>query len=892
METRGEALRGVGGSTNSMRRIVVSAVLALAGFTILAAASATTTQLPRGIRPTHYDLTLVPDLQSASFRGSATIAIDVARPTRRITLNALELSFQAARLVGGAAARPFAAPQIEVDGPAQTATFRFDRPIAPGSYRLTLEYTGHIGTQATGLFVIEYETAAGRERALYTQFEDADARRVLPCWDEPAYKATFALEAIVPDGQMAVSNMPVARESELGDGRKRVRFAPSPPMSTYLLFFAAGDFERAATRVGGTELGVITRRGALPQAAFVLDSSATLLREYNDYFALPYPLPKLDNVAGPGGSQHFDAMENWGAIYSFERALLLDPSIATEVTRQRVFSVVAHEMAHQWFGDLVTMRWWDDVWLNEGFARWMDNRAKERIHPEWNTRLGAVDGREAAMALDALASTHAVVQHVPSPQAADLTFDSITYDKGHAVIRMLEAYVGADAWRAGVRRYLAQHAYGSAVSDDLWRAVEAAAGRPVTAIAHDFTLQPGVPLIRVERAVCTGGRTTLELTQGEFSTDRPQKQPLRWRVPVIAASLDTATPVRRLVGGGKATLTVSGCGPVIVNAGQSGYYRTLYLPPQFAALAAQFAAVAPIDQLGLLSDSWSLGLAGLQPVSDVLDLANAVTADADPQVIGKVAAILYGLDDFYATDPERRARFRRFAAPRLAPALARIGWARGPGESSAVGILRQLLIGTLSALGDPGAIAEARRRYAARVTDPAAVPAELRQAITAVVARHADAQTWDELRAAANAEQSPLVRQTLYRLLSSTEDDGLARRALELALTPQPGATSTADMIGAVSALHPDLAFDFALAHLDAVIAALDGAARAKYIARLTQPSLDPAMLGKLKAYTIEHLPVDARLEAEASLAIIAYRIAVRRERLPAVDAWLARRPD
>jgi aminopeptidase N len=892
-----------------MRRVAAAAVLVLAGLSCVApaaraaatGAAPATTQLPRGVRPTHYDLTLMPDAKSASFSGHVTIAIDVARPTRRITLNAADLDFKAATLASGTAAQlrgeaaaPVAAvPQIGIDAPAQTATFTFDRPIARGSYLLTLDYTGRIGRQTFGLFVIDYETTVGQERALYTQFENAEARRVFPCWDEPAYKATFELEAVVPSGQMAVSNMPVALERELGDGRKRVRFAPSPQMSTYLLFFASGDFDRAVTRVGSTELGVITRRGALSQAAFVLDASATLLRLYNDYFAVPYPLPKLDNVASPGSSQTFDAMENWGAIFNFERAMLLDPSIATETTRQRVFTVVAHEMAHQWFGDLVTMLWWDDLWLNEGFASWLETRATERIHPEWNAQLDAVEGREDAMARDALASTHPIVQHVVSAEAANQTFDSITYQKGEAVIRMLEGYVGADAWRAGVRRYIAQHAYGSTVSDDLWRAVEAAAGKPVMAIAHDFTLQPGVPLIRVTQSACIDGRTTLELAQGEFSKDRPQKKALRWRVPVIAASLAAAAPVRQLVSGGKATLSVSGCGPVIVNAGQSGYFRTLYGPAQFAALAAQFAAVAPIDQLGMLSDSWSLSLAGLQPVSDVLDLANAVPADADPKVTGQVAAILDGLNDYYyAGDPERRARFRRYAAPRLSPALARIGWARQAGEASAVGILREQLIGTLSALGDPGVIAEARRRYAARGSDPAAVPAELRLAITGVVARHADAQAWDELRAAANAEKSPLVRDKLYFLLGSTEDEGLARRALDLALTPEPGATMTASMIQAVAQLHPELAFDFALARLDTVNAALEAPARTRFIARLAQPSLEPAMIGKLKTYADEHLPADTRLDAESAMAIMAYRIGVRRERLPAVDAWLAPRPD
>ncbi|WP_229507659.1 M1 family metallopeptidase [Massilia sp. Dwa41.01b] len=292
-----------------------------------------------------------------------------------------------------------------------------------------------------------------------------------------------------------------------------MRFAPTPAMSTYLLFFALGDFERATTTVDGTELGVVTRRGSLPQAAFALESSGAILREYNDYFGVRYPLPKLDNVAGPGRSQFFGAMENWGAIFTFEYALLLDPAISTQRDKQEIFATAAHEMAHQWFGDLVTMRWWDDLWLNEGFASWMESRMTARLHPEWNTALDTVNGRDAAMRRDALATTHPVVQHVATVEQASQAFDEITYQKGEAVIRMLEAYVGEDAWRRGVRAYMREHAYGNTASNDLWRQIERAAARPVTQIAHDFTLQPGVPLVRVALPVCKGGKMTIALAR-------------------------------------------------------------------------------------------------------------------------------------------------------------------------------------------------------------------------------------------------------------------------------------------------------------------------------------------------------------------------------------------
>jgi aminopeptidase N len=882
-----------------MRRIVVSAIaLALTGLSVAASAQAdastvaaveqATTQLPRDVRPTHYDVAVSPDAAKLSFHGAVTIDIDVLQATNSITLNAIDMTFPSVILSSKNPFQTVTSPAVKIDADAQTATFTFDRVITPGSYQLSVLYTGKIGTQATGLFAIDYDTKSGKKRALYTQFENSDARRFIPCWDEPAYKATFDLTVSVPSAQMAVSNMPVVQRAEHG-GRSLVRFAQSPKMSTYLLFFALGDFERATAKVGDTEVGVVTQKGSVSQAAFALESSQAILREYNDYFGTPYPLPKLDNIASPGSSQFFSAMENWGAIFTFEYALVLDPTISTQADKHGVFTTEAHEMAHQWFGDLVTMNWWDDIWLNEGFASWMEGRTTAKLHPEWNTALSAVRVRERAMSRDAVATTHPVVQHVETVEQASQAFDSITYSKGQAVIGMLEGYVGADAWRDGVRRYMKAHAYGNTVTDDLWREIEVTAGKPIAEIAHQFTLQPGVPMIRVDQATCAAGKTTLQLTQGEFTKDRPDKKPLLWRVPVIAQVVGSRTPVRTLVTDGKATLELPGCGAVIVNAGQSGYYRTLYAPMQFTAIKDSFAKLAPIDQLGVMNDMWALGMAGLQPVSDYLDLAKATPIDADPQIWGDIAGDFQTIDELYNGDPKRQAKFRTFAIARLAPVFATIGWIARPGESDPVTILRLRMIGALSALGDPAVIGEARRRYAAQASDPAAMPAALRKTILGVVARHADAATWDQLHAAAIAEKTPLIKDDLYSYLSTTEDESLARRALDLSLTDEPGATNSAGMISEVALLHPTLAFDFAMAHMAQVDAKVDSTSLSRYYPRLGNNSLDPAMIDKIKAYADAHLAAKSRRDASTAIANITYRIKVRNERLPTVDAWLQR---
>jgi aminopeptidase N len=874
-------------------RLIASAVLALAATCSLAThaaprvpAAVVTTQLPRTAVPRHYDVALVPDAAAGTFTGKVTITLDVVKATSTITLNAADLAFTRAA-IGKTLAR------TSIDAGAQTATFTFPRVLAPGQYKLALDYSGIIGTQATGLFSLDYAADSGKKRALYTQFENSDARRMIPSWDEPFYKATFTLSADVPAADMAVSNMPVAKRTLLPDGRMRVVFGTSPKMSTYLLFFGMGDFERVTTQVDGTEIGVVTRRGSTGQAAFALEQSASILREYNDYFGVRYPLPKLDNIAAPGRSQFFGAMENWGAIFTFEYGMLLDPAISTQQDREEVYAFTAHEMAHQWFGDLVTMAWWDELWLNEGFASWMENRMLARMHPEWETALNIVRTHDRAMLRDAVATTHPVVQHVATVEQASQAFDDITYFKGESVIRMLENYVGETAWRDGVRAYMKKHKYGSTVSNDLWDSIEKAAAKPVKAIAHDFTLQPGVPLVRVGVPACANGDTTVTLTQGEYSRDQPERKPLAWRVPVVAQTLGTREQARTIIAQAETTLRVPGCGALVVNAGQNGYYRTLYAPAAFDALALQFGRLAPVDQLGLLSDTWALGTAGMAPAANLLDLAAATPDAANPQVWSKLANVFMQIHALYgdnnAKDKSRQQRFDAYAIARLAPVLARIGWDTATNEADTVGTLRADLIETLGALQHAPTLGEAQRRYLALQRDPGSVPAALRQPVMAVVARNNDVAGWAALRAAARSEKSPMVKDQLYLLLASVEDPGLSERALELALTDEPGVTNSAAMVKRVAQHAPEMAFDFALANMDKMNTRVEESSRSSYFASLATYSDEPAMVDKVKKYAEANVAVDARRETDTAIAEITDRIKVRTQRLPEIDAWLER---
>jgi aminopeptidase N len=848
-------------------------------------AAGITTQLPRGAAPSHYAISVTPDARALTFTGTVSIDVTVGQTLPALTLNAADLSVSSVTLTPakGKAWKGTA----KVDADAQTVTFTFPKAIAPGSYTLAIAYAGIINTQANGFFALDYSDEAGQaKRALFTQFEAPDARRFVPSFDEPSYKATFDLSATIPAGQLAVSNMPVREKKDLGNGKALVTFGTSPKMSSYLLFFGLGELDRATKMAGGTEVGVITGKGNTGKAQLALDASAAILPWYNDYFGVPFPLPKLDNVAGPGQSQFFSAMENWGAIFTFERALLVDPRFTSEQTRRTIYGIVAHEMAHQWFGDLVTMAWWDDLWLNEGFASWMATKVTDKLNPEWEMLLSRVDGREAAMNLDALATTHPVVQKIHTVDEVNQAFDTITYQKGEAVIAMLEGYAGEDVWRAGIRAYMKAHAYGNTVTDDLWKAVEGAGARGLVSIAHDFTAQPGIPLVTVESARCQGGGTTLSLSQGEFSRDRKDKAPLGWHVPVVAQTIGGAP--QRLILEGKAQVTLPGCGAYVINAGQSGYYRSLYPQANVQALAKDFTKLPSIDQTGLLADNWQLGLGGYQPMGLALDLIDAVPTGASPAVLAEVPAYLQGTYTMLESDKAAQAKVAAYASAKLTPALAAIGYDAKAGEGPQVPVLRSSLIATLGDMGDAAVVAEANKRFAALDADPAALDGPLRNVWLGIIAKNADQATWDKLRAMANGAKTDLEKSTLFALLGVARDEGLAAKALDLALTDEPGKTTSAAIIGRVGYEHPMRAVDYVLAHRQQYEALIDVSARSQALARLGGNSADPAMATKLDAYATRYLTPESRKVVDRAIAAIRTRIETRNRLKPALTAWFA----
>jgi len=876
-------------------RLLSLAALALAGTALAplpalaqsaAVASAEVpSDLPRNAKPSHYAISIVPDAAALTFTGTVAVDLEVTEATDTLVLHAVDLKIGKATLTPLVAGARSIVLTVAIDADGQKAKFTAPAPIAPGQYRLDADYSGVINEQANGLFALDYpDKVTGKDvRGLFTQFEAPDARRFAPMFDEPSYKATFDLSATVPSGQMAVSNMPAASEKDLGGGRKLVTFKTSPKMSSYLLFFALGDFERMAKPAAdGVEVGIIGPKGSGEQARYALDELAPLIGYYGEYFGQKFPLPKLNNIAGPGQSQFFGAMENWGAIFTFESILLNDPNITSPARRQQISGTQNHEVAHQWFGDLVTMAWWDDLWLNEGFASWMATKATDHFHPDWYALLNRVDGREQAMTLDAFKTTHPIVQTIRTVEETNQAFDDITYDKGEAVISMLEAYSGADVWRDGLRSYMAEHKFGNSRTEDLWRAIEAAGAPGLTSIARDFTSQPGIPLVTVTGATCKAGSTTLSLTQGEFSRDRRgEPSTLRWRVPLLVSA--GGEPVRSILEGGQGTVTVRGCGPAVINAGQLGYYRSLYTPKMFGALTRGFGGLQPIDQLGLVNDQVALSQAGYQQMSAALNLLRAVPTNANPVVardaVFQWASLWRQLDG----DTAGQAKLAAVAMKAWKPRLGALGLEPKAEDAVVDSNLRGSLIDAFGMMGDPAILAAARERFGRLASDPKALDGPLKTTWLNVLARSATPAEWDQLLKLAQASTSSVEKTTYFTLLGRTRDEALAQKALELSLSDIPGKTDAAGIITAVANLHSDMAFDFVRANQAKVDPLVDISGRARFITRVASNSTNPAMIGKLEAYGAT-LGDDARKPIEQTLS----RLRERQARDPRVKAELA----
>jgi puromycin-sensitive aminopeptidase len=697
-------------------------------------------RLPRHVIPMRYDLRLEPDLTTATFVGRVTITMTVKQATKTILLNAVDLVIQSA-VVEDLNGRQFEA-RIELEPKTQRAGLSFREPIQPGEWRLHLSFHGKLNDQLRGFYRSTYKDTSGITQTLAaTQFEATDARRAFPCWDEPDCKAVFATTLVIDPHLTAVSNTSIVSETN-ENHKKVVRFADTIKMSSYLVAFVVGRLEATeAVWVGKTPVRLWTVPGKQPLTPFGQDIAAASLNFFQNYYGMPYPGDKLDLLAIPDFAS--GAMENLGAITFRETALLVDQRTGTHAELERVADVVAHENAHMWFGDLVTMSWWNGLWLNEAFATFMEMLAVDDWKPEWKRWESFSVARAAAFSVDGLVSTRPIEYPVHAPKDADAMFDILTYEKGASVLRMLEQHIGPTVFRDGVRQYLRAHAYGNADTKALWTALGTVAHQPVPELMNGWIFQPGFPLVTADLR-----DKELRLSQQRFTylQQEPTAEQL-WQIPVqIRLAIGDRTEHRRLLLTERETSIgiPAGVTSVFVNEGGHGFYRVRHRALVLEQLLDQgLDRLAPIERFILMSDAWATTVAGVMPLVEYLELTAHFKNERDKNVW----AVL--LDSFSFLNriltPEDRPVLEAFLSNRMKPEVNDLGWDPRPGESDLVRQLRGDLIGALGRLGNDAATQqEAADRYQRYRKDPTTIDPNLVPALVAILAHTGDEARYDE----------------------------------------------------------------------------------------------------------------------------------------------------
>jgi aminopeptidase N len=864
--------------------------------------NATPCCLPKDVVPLAYKVHIIPPANAMSpdqagktieFAGTADIDVEVLRPTKSISFNALDLTFDKADVTidnEGVAGLTIVKDQ-------QIARVELSRDLGPGQHKLQIRYKGLIVPQPHGIYYVDYAAPPGKRRMLVTQFEATDARRMFPSWDEPVFKAQVSFSVELPKGVRAVSNMPVASEEPTPSGMNRIAFAPTPKMSTYLAALIAGDIDSVGQKVGTIDARVYAPSERKEQGRYALDATAQLVPFMNEYFAVDYPLPKLDLLAIPNFAA--SAMENWGALTYIDSALLFDPDDSTEATRNRIFEVVAHEIAHQWVGNLVTMAWWNDLWLNEGFATWMQKKSSDHFNPLWKVWVRAQAEKEGAMGVDARATSRPIRRDIPNESLIDSAFDAITYTKGAAIIRMVEAYAGEEHFREGMRLYMKKHAYGNAVTADLWAAVNEALEKaqkklpvPLAAIANDFTNNPGIPLISLESR-CEAGASIVTLKQGRFSIHNPNAEPRVWRVPVSIGRPGDAAPQSIVVESEPVEVRFAGCDePVKANIGDVGYFRVDYASEAAKTLNASFKRFSPADRVNLLSDAWAMVQAGRAEPGRFLDLTRQLGGETELAVWTRVVETLFQIDDLQRGAPGRHA-FRKFARELVKPAFDRLGWDAKTDELSTSPLdvqLRGLLIRALGRFGDQGVIGEARRRFAAFLKDPKTLDKDLREAVVTVVGYHADALAFDALRDLGRTAPSTEAKLRYYFALAGAQDPAFANEIVNIALTGElPSGRVDRFLASAAGASGgADGIWQAVLRNRQALMRKLTGGQKERLFSGVARASSNPAIAFELK-WKVEEATASegARYEVDKAVDEIEFKAGFKPRLLAGVDAWL-----
>ncbi len=733
-------------------------------------------RLPATATPEHYQLRLQPDLGTSSFEGEETVTLTVNEPVSSLVLNALDLEIEEVRVwQEGASPLPGSAT---IDAQQERAKLDFPQPLAPGRWYLYLRFRGTLNGKLAGFYRSTYRDAAGAEHVLAsTQFESTDARRAFPCWDEPALKATFAITLTIDEQLEAVSNGPAIRvDLAPTPGKKNVVFGETIRMSTYLVAFVVGEFVATEPVVAaGVPLRVWAVRGKERLMNYARDAGAFALSFFADYYGIAYPGAKLDLIAIPDFAA--GAMENFGAVTFRETALLVDEHTATKGELERVAVVVAHELAHMWFGDLVTMRWWNGIWLNEAFATFMEMLAVDAWKPEWETWLSFGSDRAGALLIDGLQSTRPIEFEVQRPDEARAMFDVLTYQKGAAVLRMLQQYLGEETFRRGVGDYLREHAYANTETSDLWDALERASGQPVRRTMDSWIFQEGYPLVSVE----AGGAGELSLSQQRFFYLGGEANTTLWQVPVIlrAGSDGRSEEQRMLLSEERASTRLPAAVEwVVVNAGGHGFYRVRYARDLFDRLLPHIQRnLTPIERFNLLSDTWAATLAGYTPLTDFLDLTALHREETDETVWLMLAGVFSSLRRMMGE--EEREAIAALVRDRMGPIQQKLGWDAQRDDSDRTRELRGMVLSTLGVLGDVPAIREeAERRYVAYLRDRSSVDPNVVPALVSILAANGGPERYDEFWRAFKSATTPQEEQRYLFALAAFRDRALLERTL------------------------------------------------------------------------------------------------------------------
>jgi aminopeptidase N len=848
-------------------------------------------ELPKQVVPEEYAIRIVPDLGKFAFTGSETVKLNVRKPVRRLVLNALEIKITGASLDG----KTIPQSAIKLEPKTETATVTLASELPAGPHSLELNFTGKINQQGQGLYYAPYqEQGTGAKKIMIgTQFEATDARRFFPCWDEPSFRARFQLTVVVPEDFTAMSNMPVEKETKVAGG-KEVRFAATPPMASYLNVFCAGELDGIQTKKGEVTHGVIATKGKAEMGRYALESSQQILDYYNDYFGVPYPLPKLDHIAVPGGFG--GAMENWGGITYYESRLLFDPEKSSAETKQNIYEVIAHETAHMWFGDLVTMAWWDNLWLNEGFASWMGTKCTAKFNPDWEvwlsknaprdpTRRYGI-GKEAAMEGDARSTTHPIQQPIANEAEASSAFDDITYRKGMSFIRMLESFLGEDVFRDGIRKYMAAHKFSNSTTADLWNSLSEASGKPVADIAAAWTQQPGFPVVKLTRDA--SGKITL--TQERFTVHFDKAPSLEWKIPLTYSVAGEGAPVSLFMTSKTIDLpSIPVDRAVKLNVEGAGNYRAQYDDASWKLLLAELPKSSSADRVNLLADAWALVQANRAPLSLYLDLVEKLPTKTELAEREQVMHVFDFINRLLAGQPPRE-QFHKYARSVLRPSFDQAGWEPRDGEPPKIASLRASLIGALGNLNDTEIIAGCRERFQKFLSEPKSLPPDLRAPVFAVVGRYADEATWNKLHELGLKTTSIEEKQNYYDALACALDRKLAARTLEISLGDELPTSRAIHLVSRVArqSEHPEIAWQFAKAHMKQLLAKTDALAANSYAPSLFTFFSDAARLAELETYAKSNLPPAAAKDVAKAIDEIGFRAEFKPRLLTQIASWIS----